>query len=890
MWLIGLMCAKSSVQDDKKHTENIVDKPFLLSTQEVLRRFDTSLSGLNIREVEERAVRFGPNELPEAGGKSPWRMFIDQYLDPMIILLLVAALISGAIGEVHDTVVILIIVILNSLIGFFQEYRAEKAVQALKAMAAPFATVVREGKIISIKTRDVVPGDIIHLEAGQVVPADIRLVECAGLKLDESPLTGESVPVEKDVAPVEDERPAVADISNMVFKGTTVTYGRGLGVAVATGGATEIGRIARLIDEAEVLKTPLQKRLARVGRNLALAAIVICAVVFVAGILRGEGLLNMFLTSISLAVAAVPEALPAMVTISLALGARKMVRANALIRRLPAVETLGSVTYICTDKTGTLTLNRMQVEVLLDSSGMPVPFDKGMPAGGLDPDHKDLLLAMALNNDVHEGEEGALVGDPTEIALYQAAASAGVRKTRIEKEYPRIAEIPFSSDRQAMTTVHRDNSGRYIAFIKGGFEAVTDRCGNISKQDAEKWHLDLASRGLRVILFGIRRLEKLPPHIEDIEQDFEFLGMAGSLDPPRPEAAESVATCYRAGIRPVMITGDHPLTAASIARRIGILRDEADGDVLTGADLAEMDVDTLGDMVKKVSVYARVAPEQKLRLVAALQARGEAVAMTGDGVNDAPALKQADIGVAMGINGTDVAKQAADMILLDDNFATIVRSVEYGRNIYDNIRKFFRFLLASNTGEIWTIFLAPFFGLPIPLLPIHILWVNLITDGAPSLALTAEPPERNVMARPPRAPGESLFVHGMWQHIIWVGLLIGGLCLGVQAWAISTGHHWRTMVFTVLCLAQFAHVLAIRSEYDSLFSLGISSNRVLSWVLLVSVIVQLSVIYVPVLHDIFRVEYLDIPELVLCFVLASVVFWAVELEKFLIRKGILVYS
>ncbi len=875
---------------DGLNYKNSTAKPFNLTPKDVLRYFNTSSSGLTQAQVEKRAARFGFNELPEARGKSPWRMLLEQYMDPMIILLLVAALISGFVGEIHDTVVILVIVILNSIIGFVQEYRAEKAVQALKAMAAPVATVMREGRVLNIEARHVVPGDVVLLEAGQVVPADIRLIESAGLKLDESPLTGESVPVEKQIEPIEDNSPSIAEINNMAFKGTTVTYGRGSGVAVAIGAATEIGRIARLIDEAEVLKTPLQKRLARVGRNLALAALLICTVVFAAGIFRGEGLLKMFLTAISLAVAAVPEALPAMVTISLALGARKMVRANALIRRLPAVETLGSVTFICSDKTGTLTLNRMKVEALLDRSGLPFSPGEGVSVQALEPDQRQLLLAMALNNDVLEGPDGDPVGDPTEIALYESARFAGMRKEELEAEYPRIAEVPFSSERQAMTTVHRDGNGRYMVLIKGGFEAILDRCKGIKKQDAERWHLELASRGLRVIVFGIRYVEELPSRIEDIEQDFEFLGMAGSLDPPRPEAPEAVATCYRAGIQPVMITGDHPLTAASIARRIGILRDGDDTKILTGRDLVAMGADGLRDIVKKAKVYARVAPEQKLRLVAALQGQGEAVAMTGDGVNDAPALKQADIGVAMGINGTEVAKQAADMILLDDNFATIVSSVEHGRNIYDNIRKFFKFLLASNAGEIWTIFLAPFFGLPIPLLPIHILWVNLITDGAPSLALTAEPPERDVMARPPRPPGESLFAHGMWQHVIWVGLLIGGLCLGVQAWAISTGHHWQTMVFTVLCLAQFAHVLAIRSEHDSLFVQGISSNKALSWTLFISVLVQLSVIYVPVLHDIFRVKSLDFPELVLCFALASVVFWAVELEKLLIRKKILVYS
>ncbi len=886
LWFTAGMKPKDIVKDQKEKFLRSLG----LGPKEVLEFIGTPPNGLSPEEVQKRAAEYGPNELPEGEVKSPWMMLLDQYKDPMIVLLMVAAIISGAVGEVHDTVVILIIVGLNSLVGFIQEYRAEKAVQALKAMASPVAVVIRSGRILKIPAREVVVGDLVQLEAGQVVPADLRLIEVAGLKLDESPLTGESVPVEKDIAPLGEGNPPVAEIRNSAFKGTTVTYGRGLGVAVAIGPATEIGRIARLLEEAEVLKTPLQKRLARVGRNLAVAAIAICGVVFVAGLLRGEGILKMSLTAISLAVAAVPEALPAMVTISLALGARKMVRENALIRRLPAVETLGSVTYICTDKTGTLTINKMEVETLLDKKGEFVSLKTSSPGLELDPDRRLLLLAMALSNDVQIDPEGGAVGDPTEIALFEAAAKMGFVKEELQREYPRVAEVPFSSERQVMTTVHKSPQGDFIAFIKGGFEAVIGRCKGVDREIAEKWHLDMASQGLRVLVFGARRLDSLPDSIEQIEQDFEFLGMAGSLDPPRPEAPDAVATCYKAGIQPVMITGDHPLTAKSIARRIGILRDKEDEKVLTGRELLSLGKEKLREVVSRVKVYARVAPEQKLKLVAALQERGEAVAMTGDGVNDAPALKQADIGVAMGINGTDVAKQASDMILLDDNFATIVKAVEQGRNIYDNIRKFFKFLLASNAGEIWTIFLAPFLGLPIPLLPIHILWVNLITDGAPSLALTAEPPERDVMNRPPRPPNESLFSHGMWQHVMWVGFLIGGLCLGVQAWAISTGHHWQTMVFTVLCLAQFAHVLAIRSERDSLFVQGLGSNKILTWTLVGSVAVQLSVIYVPVLHDVLRVKPLDLSELLLCFALASVVFWAVEIEKWLIRKGILVYS
>ena len=852
-----------------------------LEIEELFKILKTTPNGLDSREAQRRLEIYGPNELPEGEKKTPFAMFLDQFKDPMIVLLLAAALISGAVGEAHDTIVILVIVVLNSVVGFVQEYRAEKALEALKALAAPEATVIRDGRLQKIPATELVPGDIVLLEAGQVVPADLRLFESAGLKVDESPLTGESIPVEKTTKPIPQKDVPLADKLNMAFMGTTVTYGRGKGVVVATGTETEMGSIAQLLDKTESVKTPLQRRLARVGRNLAVAALVICAVVFVAGLARGENILNMFLTAISLAVAAVPEALPAMVTISLALGAKQLAKENALIRRLPAVETLGSVTYICSDKTGTLTMNKMKVEAVTGPDGLLLED----PGKG----HKDLLIAMAISNDVEVDKEGKLHGDPTEIALYEWARARGFKKEELLKQYPRVAEIPFSSERQAMTTIHKTPSGNFIAFTKGGFEAVTSKCTGVDKESIEKMHLKLASEGLRVLAFGKKEVDQLPDNLEIMEQGQDFLGLVGAMDPPRPEAKYAVETCHTAGIKPVMITGDHPLTAKAIAKRIGIFRNSEDGKVLTGQELAAMPLEKIKQVVEEVQVYARVAPEQKLILVSALQENGEAVAMTGDGVNDAPALKQADIGVAMGITGTDVAKQAADMILLDDNFATIVHAVMRGRQIYDNIRKFFKFLLASNAGEIWTIFLAPFLGLPIPLLPIHILWVNLVTDGAPSLALTAEAPERDIMKRPPRRPSESLFAQGMWQHILWVGLLMGALCLGLQKWAIETGYHWQTMVFTTLCFSQFAHVMAIRSEKDSLFTMGLSTNWPLVITIIISIGVQLLVIYNPFLHHIFKIEPLGLFELLICFAVSSIIFWAVELEKLLLRKGILRY-
>ncbi|MCF6291609.1 MAG: cation-translocating P-type ATPase, partial [Desulfobacterales bacterium] len=849
--------------------------------------FNPSPKGLTSTEAARRLERYGLNELREAAKRSPLAMLLDQFRDPMIILLLVAAVVSGVIGESQDTIVILVIVILNSIIGFVQEYRAEKAMAALKAMAAPWAVVIRDGVVTRIAARDLVAGDLVELEAGMIVPADLRLVETSVLKIDEAPLTGESVPVEKNTLRIADAAPPLGDRKNMAYRGTRVTYGRGLGVVVATGMATEMGRIAGLLEETEELKTPLQRRLARVGRNLAVAAILICAVVFVFGILRGEDVMLMFLTAVSLAVAAVPEALPAVVTISLAIGARQMIKHQALIRRLPAVETLGSTTVICTDKTGTLTLNQMTVEQLLDADFQPIT---EVPPQVRDTPHVSplgrLLLAMALSNDVKPDENGEPVGDPTEVAIYQKAAELGFAKEGLVDRYPRVAEIPFSSERQAMTTVHQTPDGDFLVFTKGGFEAVTDKCNDIDTRTAEQRLAEMAGAGLRTLAYGCRNLDVLPRELlpEQVENGLAFLGLSGALDPPRPEAGEAVRTCVAAGIRPVMITGDHPLTAANIALRLGII-DSREARVVTGRELAEMAPAELVEVVDRVAVYARVAPEQKLKLVAALQQRGEAVAMTGDGVNDAPALKKADIGISMGITGTDVAKEASSMILLDDNFATIVRAVREGRKIYDNICKFVKYTLTSNAGEIWTIFLAPFFGMPIPLLPIHILWINLVTDGAPGLALTAEPAEAEIMHRPPRPPDESFFARGLWQQIIWVGVLMGGVCLFTLKIALVNGWHWQTMVFTVLCLSQFGNSLAIRSDRDSLFKQGLLSNPFLFWAVLISVGLQLAIIYVPVLQSIFHTQALGPTELLIALGLSTLVFWGVELEKLLVRRG-----
>jgi Ca2+-transporting ATPase len=872
----------------QKHT---TQPSYNLETDESLSLYSSSPDGISGPEAARRLSSFGANEIQESKKRSVLAMFLDQYRDPMIFLLLIAAAISGVIGEIQDTIVILIIVILNSIIGFVQEFRAEKAMAALKAMAAPWAIVIRDGTHIRIAAREVVPGDIVLLEAGMIVPADVRLLEASALKIDESPLTGESVPAEKNIARIVDRSPPLGDRKNMAFKGTMIAYGRGTGLVTATGMATEMGRIARLLDETEQLKTPLQKRLVRVGRNLAIAAMVICSIVLISGILRGEDAMLMILTAVSLAVAAVPEALPAVITISLAIGAKQLIRRQALIRRLPAVETLGSTTYICTDKTGTLTENRMTVDQLLDANFQPVSLNTQEEMHLLhNSRHGTLLLALALSNDVYLDDNGAPVGDPTEVALFQKALDLGVTKEKAAVLFPRVGEIPFSSERQAMTTVHRTPSGKYLSFTKGGFEAITSQCSEFDTLTGQQ-HLErLAANGLRVLAYGFRTWETMPADLtpEVVEKDLTFIGMSGALDPPRPEAAAAVRTCQTAGIQPVMITGDHPLTAANIALRLGIV-DSRDARIVTGKELATIPHQDLLTTVGQVRVYARVAPEQKLRLVAALQEQGEAVAMTGDGVNDAPALKKADIGIAMGINGTDVAKEASSMVLLDDNFATIVRAVGEGRKIYDNIRKFVKYTLTSNAGEIWTIFLAPFLGMPIPLLPIHILWINLITDGAPGLALTAEPAERDVMQRPPRPPAESMFARGLWQQILWIGLLMGGTCLLTLKIALLNNWHWQTMVFTVLCLSQLGHSLAIRSDRDSLFQQGIFSNPFLLWTVVASIGLQMATIYVPFLQKIFHTDTLSNIELVVTLGFSMVVFCMVELEKFFVRKNWLHY-
>jgi len=874
-----------------------------LDLKEVLEKLQSSGKGLASDEAHQRLERFGPNELIEKGRKSLWMMFLDQFKDFMILVLIAAAVVAGVIGEPSDTIAIAVIVMLNAVLGFVQEYRAEKAMAALKKLAAPSATVIRDGRPEAITAQRLVPGDLVVLEAGNIVPADIRLTEAAQMRIDEATLTGESVPVEKDSAALREADLSIGDRKNMAYKGTLVTYGRGLGLVAATGMRTELGRIAALLQDQGEGRTPLQKRLTSFGQKLAWAVLAISGIVFGAGLLRGEPPLLMLLTAISLAVAAIPEALPAVITISLALGAKKLVKQQALIRKLPAVETLGSVTYICSDKTGTLTLNRMTVEEvyaggrLQRSAELPSAGPGEAAAGSLSGrNHVELLLnALALCNDARLDASGGLIGDPTETALRELAREKGSLRESLDETYPRLAEIPFDSDRKLMTTFHPWENGRIISFTKGAAEEVVQRSEKaLTHQGQEAVDrskvLEIADRiagdGLRTLGFGMRIWDALPDPLtsEKVETGLVLLGIVGMLDPPRPEAAEAVAMCRSAGIRPVMITGDHPLTAEVIARRVGIIREEGEA-VMTGRELERLPLAEFENRVEKIRVYARVAPEQKLLIVKALQDKGQFVAMTGDGVNDAPALKRADIGVAMGITGTDVSKEASHMILLDDNFATIIKAVREGRRIFDNIRKFIKYTMTSNSGEICTIFLAPFLGLPIPLLPIHILWINLVTDGVPGLALAAEPGEKNIMSRPPRSPKESIFAKGLGVHIVWVGLLMAAVAILTQAWFIGGSQaHWQTMVFTVLCLSQMGHVLAIRSEQESFFRQGALSNKPLLGAVLLTLALQMATIYVPFLNPIFKTQPLTAGELAATLGLSTVVFLAVELEKAIKRS------
>jgi Ca2+-transporting ATPase len=863
---------------------------YQLDVETTLSELETTANGLTSEQAQKRLQQNGPNVIPSKKTQSIWLLFFRQFTDFMIVVLLIAALVSGVIGELVDSLAILVILLLNAVVGTVQEFRAQRSLDALQKMASPSANVLRDGEVVTLPEEKLVVGDIVLLEAGNIVPADIRLIEVEELQVNESSITGESQSVFKQQAKLKDNNLFIGDQTNCIFKASMITRGRASGVVFATGLNTDIGLIANLLKQEKDSKTPLQIRLAKFGRYLAFAILFICAVLLVFGLLQGQPLLLMFLTSVSLAVAAIPEALPAVITISLALGARKLLKQQALVRNLPAVETLGSVTYICTDKTGTLTQNKMSVEQVYVGQ---------QQSNHLTTDciqlEQTLGQALAISNDVIH-KDGRPFGEATELALFEFAKHNGFDKAQLINEMPRQAAIAFDSQRKLMTTLHSTPTG-VVAYIKGATEKVLANCVKIlagdDQLDIDKTKIlaeaeRLANEGYRVLALAKRNFESMPKPLDasTIEQELCFLGLVALTDPLRTEVPQAMADCISAGITPVIITGDHRGTALAIAKRLDI----ANGDpkMLDGSALERISEQELKDCVCSIQLFSRVSPLQKLKIVKALQENNQFVAMTGDGVNDAPALQRANIGIAMGQTGTDVARGASDMVLLDDDFSTIVRSVKAGRRIFDNIRKFIKDTMSSNSGEIWTLLLAPFCGLPIPLLPIHILWINLVTDGLPGLAFSAEPAERDIMQRPPRPVNESFFSHGMWQHILWVGLAVGGISIGMLAWTIEQkASYWQTSVFTVLVFCQLFHSLAVRSESESIFTIGIFSNKPMFSAVSITALLQLMVVYTPAFNHILHTQPLPLDALIGCIAVSSIIFWAVEGEKFLVRRGLL---
>jgi Ca2+-transporting ATPase len=852
----------------------------LLPISEIAQLLNTTPSGIDNATAAQRLTEYGKNQILDKKKAGILQMFLRQFMDFMILILIAASIVSGILGDVTDTIVILVIIIINAVVGFIQEYRADKAIEALKSIVTSNTRIIREGKAIDIPTVNIVPGDVVMLEAGNMIPADVRFFETHQIKVDESTLTGESQNVEKNPDELTNSEYSLGDQINMGFKGTFITNGRALAYVVATGMNTELGRIAKMIQTDEI-STPLQKKLVAFGKRLSVVILIICAVIFLIGWLGGEEALTMLLTSISLAVAAIPEALPALVTVALALGAKQLVKSNALIRKLPAVETLGSVSYICTDKTGTLTLNKMTVQEVVET--------KNKIVDSYFLEHDVLLNAIALNNDVSKDKYGNWLGDSTEVALVQYAFAKNIERTFLELKYTRIAELPFDSKRKCMTTLHQTANG-IIVITKGAMDVLLTKLSDNQKSHIPEYESkvnEMSEKGYRVLGYAMKTLTSLPETLnaDEIETSLTLIGFVGMIDPPREEVKQAVAECKQAGIIPVMITGDHKLTAKAIAKQLGIITSDNDI-VLDGLELAALSVNQFDDIVENVRVYARVNPEQKLKIISALQDKHHFVAMTGDGVNDAPALKNADIGIAMGINGTEVSKESAHMILLDDNFSTIIIAVKHGRRTFDNILKFIKYIMTGNTGEIWTIFLAPFFGLPIPLLAIQILWINLISDGLPGLALASEAEEKNIMNRPPRNSMRNVFSKEIAIHIAWVGFLIGAVTLGIQAWAIhNKNSHWQTMAFSVLCFSQLGHVMAIRSARESVFKIGLFSNKPMLAALILTIGLQLMIIYTPFFNSVFKIQPLTFYELIITIAVSSIVFWAVELEKLIYRTS-----
>ena len=870
---------------------------FNKEVEEVEKILDTDIKkGLTTEKVEEKREKFGLNELKAKKKKSLLIKFIEQFKDFSIIILIIAAIVSGAVGiaegeGITDTIIILIVVIVNAIIGVSQESKAEKSLEALQKLTDHASKVIRNGEVTVIPAKELVPGDIVVLDTGDFIPADLRIIEAVNLKSQEASLTGESVPVEKNTIKIENEETGVGDRLNMLFSSSLVTYGRGKGIVVETGMTTEVGKIAGMLDSTEEQTTPLQNKLNKLGKTLGIAALAICAFIFIIGLIQGKEPVSMFMTAVSLAVAAIPEGLVAVSTIVLAIGVQKMVKRNAIVKKLPAVETLGSATVICSDKTGTLTQNKMTVEKIFINSETKdlaeyIKIDNT-------EDVKKLVYANMLCNDTKISSDGSLTGDPTETALVDMAFKLDFDPS-VYDMMPRIEEVPFDSDRKLMTTVNEVN-GKYIVYTKGGVDELLRICkgyikdGEI-KEDLDnyskiirKHNEDMAKEALRVLACSYKEIDHKPTKedIKNLEKDLIFIGMVGMIDPPREEAKKAVEKCKTAGIKTVMITGDHKITATAIAKKLGILENE--DEAITGADLEKMSDEDLEKNVRNYSVYARVSPEHKVRIVKAWQKNKEIVAMTGDGVNDSPALKTADIGCAMGIVGTDVAKEAADVILTDDNFATIVSAVEEGRRIYDNILKAIQFLLSSNVGEIIVLFLAtlctPLFAnwfgitdinhLEI-LLPIHILWINLVTDSLPALALAFDPANKGIMERKPKKTNQGVFTKGMTWRVIYQGIMIGLLTLGAFVLGLATTKTpieglsldqskievGQTMAFVTLALSELVHVFNIRDYKKSIFRTNIFNNSKLILAILASALLMIVILLVPFLRDIFGIPVL----------------------------------
>ena len=889
-----------------------------LETKTALDELVSSIStGLTSEQASERTEKYGVNELIEYGGRTALQILWGQITAAMVLILTGAAVVAGLLGDIKNTIAILAVLALYVFLGFIQEYRAEQTIAALKKISVPNIQVLRDGQLQELAARELVPGDIIQLETGHVIPADVRLLEAVNLRIQEAALTGESEPIEKHTTALSGEDLPLGDRRNMSYMGSIVTLGRGLALVVATGMGTELGKIAELIQQVQSQQTPLQRRLNVLGKNLALIGLAISALIFALGVLRGDELRHMLLTAVSVAVAIVPEGLPAIVIVTLSLGAQRMLQREILIRKLPAVETLGSVTVICSDKTGTLTENRMTV-LVLDVAEHAINLTETLERDGSlyatrglgAPVESSLSLAAiggSLCNDAKLIDTGDdrfhTLGDATEGALVAAAAKMGYWKSSLDLFFPRAAELPFDSERNRMSTVHHLGkydptmlSGleigdkRYIAFTKGGVDGLLDITSHIWVE-GKSMELDagwrsrieaanerLIKKGMRVLGVAFRLLDSIPEIIQtDLEQNLTLVGMFGMVDPPRSDVRDAVATCRSAGIRPVMITGDHPVTAIEIARQLGITENNR---ALTGNEIENLSFEELKNAVDEVNVFASVAPEHKLRIVQTLQEKGHIVAMTGDSVNDAPALRKADIGVAMGLTGTDVSKEASDLVLLNDNFATIVTAVQEGRTVSANILKFLRFSVAGNIGKVLVMLIAPFLGKSLPLLPLQLLWLNLLTDGLLGLGMGVENPEPDIMKRKAYSPTEGLFSRRAGVQTIWLGVLIGALALGLGCWYFFTGRpEWQTMIFTSLAFMQVFQALASRSGKESLFKIGVLSNPWLAGMACLVIVLQMMVMYLPAFAKFFDVLPLSGCDLSIAAATGVIVFVVMEMEK-----------